>query len=211
MDLFDIRKDYRRAHLDIDDIEQNPLEQLQKWLQEAEEAKCMEHSALTLSTVNADGGASSRIVLLKKIDEEGLYIFTNYESRKGQQLTANPNAAILFFWPELERQVNVEGTVEKCSAELSASYFDQRPLESRVSALSSQQSRPVADRQAMDNVWKEAYEKAQQEGISCPPYWGGYLLRPHRIEFWQGGPNRFHDRILCQKTAGEWRMSRLMP
>lgn len=211
MDLFDVRKDYRQGHLEKDDIAPNPLHQLERWVQEAEASNCLEHSAVNLSTVNEDGGVSSRIVLLKKMDDEGLYIFTNYNSRKGQHLAANDKAAMLFFWPELERQVNVEGRVEKCSPELSAAYFNQRPLESRVSAVVSRQSVEVPDREAMESPWHSALAIAKQDGITCPSYWGGYILRPHRIEFWQGGANRFHDRILCEQSPSGWSMKRLMP
>lgn len=211
MDLFDIRKDYQQGHLDKDDILSNPIQQIEQWIQDAEAANCLEHSAITLSTVNQEGGASSRIVLLKKIDAEGLYIFTNYNSRKGQQLKSNKKAAMLFFWPELERQINIEGPIEKCSSDLSDKYYQQRPLESRVSALVSQQSQKVDSRETMENTWKKTLKKAQKEGIERPEYWGGYLLKPNRIEFWQGGANRFHDRILCKKNENGWTKQRLMP
>lgn len=211
MDLFDIRKDYRQGHLEKEDIAVNPMSQLERWIQEAEAAQCLEHSAVVLSTVNEQGGASSRIVLLKKIDDEGLYIFTNYHSRKGQQLAANAKAAMLFFWPELERQVNIEGVVDKCSPELSEAYFNQRPLESRVSAVVSRQSQEVDHREAMEGPWRAALAQAKVDGISRPDYWGGYILRPQRIEFWQGGANRFHDRIVCEHSPEGWTKRRLMP
>lgn len=211
MDLFDIRKDYHKGHLDKDDLLSDPILQIEQWIADAEAAKCLEHSAITLSTVNQEGGASSRIVLLKKIDAEGLYIFTNYNSRKGQQLEMNNKAAILFFWPELERQINIEGQVEKCSAELSDDYYNQRPLESRVSAKASQQSQEIDSRETMETAWKNTLVQAQKEGIERPEYWGGYLLKPTRVEFWQGGANRFHDRILFELYNNSWSKKRLMP
>jgi len=211
MDLFDIRQDYKQGQLSPDDLLSNPLEQVELWLNDAAKAKCLEHSAIVLSTVSESGGASSRIVLLKKIDDEGLYFFTNYNSRKGQQIAANNKGALLLFWPELERQVNIEGSIEKCSAELSDIYFNSRPLKSRVSALVSQQSKEVKDRETMLKPWEEAMKQAEKEGIERPNYWGGYILKPTRIEFWQGGANRFHDRIVFESEHKTWKISRLMP
>lgn len=211
MDLFDIRKDYRKGHLSPEDLQTNPISQIEQWLNDAAQAECLEHSAIVLSTASESGAPSSRIVLLKKIDQEGLYFFTNYNSRKGQQIAANKEGAILLFWPELERQVNIEGSIEKCSAELSDFYFNSRPLESRVSAVVSHQSQEVDNREAMVIPWQEALGRSKAEGITRPDYWGGYLLKPTRIEFWQGGANRFHDRILFEKNSHEWTTSRLMP
>lgn len=211
MDLFDIRKDYNKGHLSPEDLQQDPISQIEQWLDDAAKAKCLEHSAVVLSTASQEGGVSSRIVLLKKIDREGLYFFTNYDSRKGQQIAANNNGSLLLFWPELERQVNIEGSIEKCSKELSDFYFNSRPLESRVSAVVSRQSQIVANREAMVRPWQEALVQTQEKGIERPEYWGGYVLNPTRIEFWQGGSNRFHDRILFQKNNENWNIERLMP
>lgn len=211
MDLFDIRKDYRKGHLSPEDLQANPISQIEQWLDDAAKAECLEHSAIILSTASAEGAPSSRIVLLKKIDHEGLYFFTNYNSRKAQQIAANNKGALLLFWPELERQVNIEGSIEKCSAELSDFYFDSRPLESRISAVVSQQSQEVKNRDAMIKPWQEVLERTKIGGITRPDYWGGYLLKPSRIEFWQGGANRFHDRILFEKNSKEWTTRRLMP
>lgn len=211
MDLFDIRKDYKKGHLSPEDLLDDPLKQIELWLDDAAKAECLEHSAIVLSTVSKEGGVSSRIVLLKKIDEEGLYFFTNYESRKGQQIDANNKGAILLFWPELERQVNIEGDIERCSPELSDYYFNSRPIESRVSAVVSKQSRSIESREAMVRPWESVLEKTQKQGIKRPNYWGGYVLKPTRVEFWQGGANRFHDRILFQKNKDTWKLDRLMP
>lgn len=211
MELFDIRKDYKKGHLSPEDLHPHPLSQIELWLQEAADAECLEHSAIVLSTVSEEGGASSRIVLLKKIDQEGLYFFTNYQSRKGQQLAQTPKGALLLFWPELERQINIEGNIEKCSPALSDDYFNQRPLESRVSAVVSQQSRIIPDRETMEKEWNKVLKIANNKGINRPNYWGGYILKPTRIEFWQGGSNRFHDRILFEKKEKGWDISRLMP
>ncbi len=211
MDLFDIRKDYHQGHLKPEDLNTSPLFHIKEWIHDAEKAQCMEHTSVVLSTASLSGAPSSRVVLLKKIDDEGLYIFTNYNSRKGQQLEVNNKAALLFFWPELERQINIEGKVEKCSEALSEEYFNQRPLESRVSAAVSAQSSPVTSREEMEKNWKRAKERADKGGITRPVYWGGYLLKPHRVEFWQGGANRFHDRVLFTLEKDEWHKERLMP
>lgn len=211
MDLFDIRKDYRQGHLNPEDFSKAPLFHIQQWLKDAEKAECMEHTSVVLSTASLSGAPSSRVVLLKKIDDEGLYIFTNYNSRKGQQLEVNNQGALLFFWPELERQINIEGRVEKCSEELSDAYFDQRPLDSRVSAAVSAQSESIVNRETMLENWQAAKRRAEKNGIARPVYWGGYRLKPHRVEFWQGGPNRFHDRVLFTQEKGAWIKQRLMP
>lgn len=211
MDLFDIRKNYTQGHLDKDDLGDEPLVQIEKWVQEASSAQCLEHSAMVLSTVSESGAPSSRVVLLKKIDADGLYFFTNYDSRKGQQLAQSNKGAILLFWPELERQVNIEGVVEKCSSALSDTYFDERPEASRISAIASRQSQPVASRADMKAQWDKVKEASIENGIIRPDNWGGYVLRPTRVEFWQGGADRFHDRIVYRKEVGDWLVERLMP
>ncbi len=211
MDLFDIRKDYRKGHLGKSDLLETPLPQIELWLQDALKADCLEHSAVVLSTADATGTPSSRVVLLKKIDASGLYIFTNYKSRKGQQLGVNKKAALLFFWPELERQINIEGTVEKCSEHLSDTYFDLRPIYSRLSAYASKQSQEIENRATMHTAWQHAKEKMDIEHLSRPKSWGGYVLQPSRVEFWQGGANRFHDRILFTYENETWHKKRLMP
>lgn len=211
MDLFDVRKNYKKGHLNPEDLKVDPINQIEQWLDEAATAKCLEHSAIVLSTVSKEGGASSRIVLLKKIDKEGLYFFTNYQSRKGQQIAANNKGALLLFWPELERQINIEGSIEKCSEALSDFYFNSRPLESRISALVSRQSTEIESREVMIKPWQEALKKAKEQEISRPDNWGGYILKPTRIEFWQGGANRFHDRIVFTPHNEGWKKNRLMP
>jgi len=211
MDLFDIRKDYRQGHLSLEDLNHSPLYHIEAWLKEAQEAECLEYNSVVLSTASLTGAPSSRVVLLKRIDSEGLYIFTNYNSRKGQQLEVNNQAALLFFWPELERQINIEGRVEKCTEALSDDYFNQRPLSSRVSAAASAQSQPVESREAMLEKWQKAQARAEKHGIARPIYWGGYLIRPSRVEFWQGGAHRFHDRILFTLENDQWTKTRLMP
>lgn len=211
MDLFDVRNNYTKGHLSPEDLQEEPIEQVELWVKEAEEAKCLEHSSIVLSTISLEGGVSSRVVLLKKIDGDGFYFFTNYDSRKGQQIAANGKGAIMFFWPELERQVNIEGTIEKCSEQSSNEYFDRRPLASRVSAVVSKQSQAVASREEMTKQWQSELARAENEGILRPDYWGGYILKPTRIEFWQGGSDRFHDRIVFQKTQENWLVERLMP
>lgn len=211
MDLFDTRKNYDKATLDIVDLNKNPLVQTQEWLKEAEEEKCLEHSAVTLSTVSAKGQPSSRMVLIKKVDKQGLYFFTNYDSRKAQQLEKNNCASLLLFWPKLERQIQIEGTVQKCSERLSELYFESRPIGSQISAIASLQSKQVDTREAMITTRNKVAEVAKEHKLKRPYYWGGYLFTPTRFEFWQGGPDRFHDRILFEMENSEWSTKRLMP
>lgn len=208
MDLFNIRKNYSKGSLEASDLNcTNPIYQVEKWLFEAEKEQCLEHSAIALSTVSEQGQPSSRMVLLKHIDEEGFYFFTNYESRKGTQLSKMPKASMLLFWPELERQIHIEGEVVQCNDALSDQYFESRPLESRISAIVSQQSKSIESKEDMLSL----RESVKGTPIERPKYWGGYLLKPNRIEFWQGGENRFHDRIEMILNDNEWAVKRLMP
>ena len=211
MDLFNIRKNYTQNQLDKSDLLSNPLVQVERWLAEAEAAKCLEHSAIALSTVSKDGQPSTRMVLLKHIDSLGFYFFTNYNSRKGQQLEATPKASILLFWPELERQIHIEGHVEKCNPELSDKYFQSRPVNSQISAIISQQSQTIENKSAMLALREPVENESKKGNLERPNYWGGYILRPNRVEFWQGGANRFHDRIEYLLRKEEWVTQRLMP
>jgi pyridoxamine 5'-phosphate oxidase len=213
MVLAGLRKEYTLQGLDPEGTAPDPVTQFQKWMEEALQAAVPEPTAMHLGTVSADGRPSGRIVLLKGIDAEGFVFFTNYDSRKGQAMAHRPYVSLTFFWPELERQVRVEGTVRKVSAEASDEYFGSRPRASRIGALASPQSQVIPDRQVLEN--KVAALNAQYDeaaDIARPAHWGGYVVTPDAVEFWQGRPSRLHDRILYTRTAaGEWQKNRLAP
>jgi pyridoxamine 5'-phosphate oxidase len=211
MDLSDIRKDYRHKSLEIDSVNSNPLAQLEVWLSDAGEAQCPEHTAMILSTATTDGQPSSRIVLLKYLDTEGLFFFTNYESRKGKELDKNQHAAACFFWPDLERQVRIEGLVTKSDPAISDLYFKSRPYESQISAIVSPQSSEITDRKTLEKDWNKIYLDWTIKELERPYYWGGFVLKPSRFEFWQGRPNRLHDRIVFKKKFNGWKIKRLAP
>ncbi|MBY4728512.1 pyridoxamine 5'-phosphate oxidase [Burkholderia contaminans] len=210
--LADLRINYSRASLDEADVAHDPFAQFDRWFKEALAAKLPEPNTMTLATVGAPRPAA-RIVLIKGVDERGFVFFTNYESRKGRDLAAHPQAALLFYWIELERQVRIEGRIEKTTAEESDRYFASRPLGSRIGAWASEQSAVIDSRATL-----EAQEKAASERYGDnpprPPHWGGYRLVPDSIEFWQGRPSRLHDRLLYTRDAGTstgWSISRLSP
>lgn len=207
-----MRTDYVQSSLSETDVLADPIAQFQKWFAEAVNAQVMEPNAMDLSTVTPDGKPSSRIVLIKQFDERGFTWYTNYNSDKGQHLQHNPNAALLFFWRELERQVRIEGTVVKTTAAESDEYFNVRPLQSRLSAIASQQSAPIADRAALESNYEAVAAAVGDAQPPRPAHWGGYRLQPERIEFWQGRRSRFHDRIVFTRGAdGQWSMQRLQP
>ena len=209
--LADLRMDYGRESLSEADTLEVPVAQFAKWFNEAMKAQVNEPNAMSVATVGADGRPSSRIVLIKQYDERGFTWYTNYQSQKGQQLAHNAHAAILFFWPELERQVRIEGRVEKTSAEESDKYFYSRPVKSQLAAIASQQSRPIANREQMEANYA-AVEAASGDQPRRPEHWGGYRLVPDRVEFWQGRASRFHDRIVYTLQAdGSWRKERIQP
>ena len=207
----DLRTDYGQASLNETDVAADPFVQFATWFDEALKAEVNEPNAMSLATVNTDGKPSARIVLVKQFDQRGFTWYTNYDSDKGQQLRANPHAALLFFWSELERQIRIEGKVERTSAEESDKYFHSRPLKSRLAALASAQSAPIADRAALE----QNYEKVAMQYGEEPPRpanWGGFRLVPERIEFWQGRRSRFHDRIVyILQGDGSWIRQRLQP
>lgn len=211
MELSAIRTNYQKKSLNKGSVDANALQQLEGWISDAKEAECPEYTAMTVATANADGQPSMRVVLLKYLKDNGLYFFTNYRSRKGKDLAINNKVAAHFFWPELERQVKVEGFVHKAASEISDFYFNSRPLESKISAVISHQSSEVADHESLEQMWKEEYQKWEGKTIERPDYWGGYYIKPTRIEFWQGRPFRLHDRIEYKKCLDGWRIKRLAP
>jgi pyridoxamine 5'-phosphate oxidase len=206
-----LRKDYGQAVLSEDQVAADPMVQFTAWFEQALKAEVNEPNAMTVATVGADGRPSARIVLIKHFDEGGFTWYTNYASQKGRQLSANPFAALLFFWSELERQVRIEGRVELTSPEESDKYFHSRPLNSRLSAIASHQSAPIAGRAALEQNY-EAVARQYGEEPPRPQHWGGYRLIPERIEFWQGRRSRFHDRIVyTRQEDGSWTRQRLQP
>ncbi|MGO4153929.1 pyridoxamine 5'-phosphate oxidase [Cupriavidus sp. YAF13] len=209
--LADLRRTYVLGSLSESDVAPDPISQFQRWFDEAIHAKLPEPNAMTLATVDADGQPSARIVLLKAMDTQGFTFFTNYESRKGLDLAANPRAALLFHWVQLERQVRVEGRVEKVTESESDAYYATRPLGSRLGAWASEQSREVADRTVLEQ--READFRAKfGDNPPRPAHWGGYRLVPTRIEYWQGRPSRLHDRIAYRLAPdGSWQIVRLSP
>lgn len=209
LEFFNHRQDYTRTELREELVPSQPIELMELWIKEAIDQNHPEPLAFVLSTVSAQGQPSSRVVLLKQLSPEGLVFFTNYQSRKGEEINKNPKVAAHFFWPLLERQIRVEGKAARTPESLSDKYFNERPLESRIAAIISPQSATIPSRQWLD----EAFENARQKltSLSRPQYWGGYIILPHRIEFWQGRPNRLHDRIVYQPTRDGWQISRLAP
>ncbi len=211
MSIADLRKDYKLASLNEAEVDPDPIAQFSVWFQQAMEAGVPEANAMSVATVGADGRPSSRILLIKDFSRQGFTWFTNYASRKGRDLEVHPHAALLFHWVELERQVRIEGRVERLPAAQSDAYFDSRPLKSRLGALASAQSEPIAHRSILEQRFQEA-EAAHGDHPVRPPHWGGYLLIPDRMEFWQGRPSRLHDRILySRQDDGAWRRERLQP
>lgn len=208
-DISALHSEYRKSKLSEGELHENPIYQFEKWLSDAIDAKVKEPTAMTLATVNENNQPSARIVLLKFVNEKGLAFFTNYQSRKGNELNKNPKAALVFFWTELERQVRVEGKVSKLSRKISNEYFNLRPKESRISAIISPQSQPIPNRQFLENRVAEFLKNNNE--IITPENWGGYILTPRTFEFWQGRENRLHDRFLYKKIGKRWKISRLAP
>jgi pyridoxamine 5'-phosphate oxidase len=234
MNLGDFREDYRRDALDRAALDANPIAQFEAWFRAAAGEKSQSRwrkigialyklwsaicnhrpadiNAMTLATVDKNGQPSSRTVLLKSVDERGFIFFTNYDSRKGRELAENPCAALTFFWSELERQVCIAGAVTKLPAAESVAYFKSRPRGSQIAAWASNQSEAIPDRDRLETKWREL-EKKFPNAVPLPPNWGGYILQPERIEFWQGRPSRLHDRFSYTRQAdGSWKTERLAP
>lgn len=211
MNLADIRTDYTKHGLLETDLASDPFYQFGLWFNQALNAQIEEPNAMTLATSSLDGQPSARIVLLKGFDHQGFVFYTNYESRKGKEIELNNKAAILFFWSSLERQIRIEGHIEKVSAEESKEYFDSRPEASRIGAWSSHQSAPIPSRKVIEESFNEMSQVYAQQMIPLPPYWGGYRLKPHVFEFWQGRESRLHDRLRYKLVDGQWDIDRLSP
>lgn len=211
-EVANLRKEYLRAELLESHAPPNPLDLFAQWFHEAVEAELPEPSAMSLATANSQGEPSVRIVLLKGFSTEGFTFYTNYASRKGQDLAENPKASLLFWWIELERQVRITGLVERVPAAESDAYFHSRPYESRLGAWASDQSTPVADRSELEARFADVQRLYPDGQVPRPPHWGGYLLRPTALEFWHGRPSRLHDRLHYElQPGGEWQRSRLAP
>jgi len=207
----DLRKDYTLASLTSETIDKDAIKQFKVWFQEALDANVNEPNAMVLSTVKKDGSPSSRVVLVKGIQEDGFEFFTNYQSNKAKEIVNNSKVSLLFFWQALERQIRIEGTVAKCSEERSDEYFESRPKESKLGAWSSPQSQTIENREVLEAKVKETHEQFEGKEINRPDFWGGYLVKPHSIEFWQGRASRLHDRLLYTKEKENWKIERLAP
>lgn len=211
LDIAGIRTDYQLKELHEGMVKSNPIEQFNIWFEEAIHSEVMEPNAMCLSTSTDSGKPSSRIVLLKGVDELGFSFFTNYHSIKGQMIEANPWVALNFFWPELQRQVRIIGKADKLSAEASDEYFESRPRASQIGAWASDQSDEVRNREYLDKKYEETLANFENKEVFRPPHWGGYLVQPEQIEFWQGRASRMHDRIEYVLEDGDWRHHRLAP
>ncbi|OOF69842.1 pyridoxamine 5'-phosphate oxidase [Rodentibacter caecimuris] len=210
MELHNIREEYSKQTLSQKHCDANPLKQFEKWLNEAINAKVCEPTAVNLATVDPFGKPQNRLVLLKEVNDKGFVFFTNYHSKKGQAIAQNPSVALTFFWPELERQVRIEGKAEKISAQQSDDYFNSRPYTSRIGAWASEQSAVISSHTSL--IAKAAIIAAKHPvQVPRPPHWGGYLVIPECIEFWQGRPSRLHDRICYYLENNQWIKKRLSP
>ncbi len=211
MSIADIRTDYRQASLTEADVDPDPIIQFGRWFDDALRAEVLEPNAMCLATATPDAYPSARIVLLKEYDQRGFVFFTDYRSRKGQELSDNPHASLCFFWAELERQVRISGAVQRVTRAESDAYFQSRPLPSRIGAWTSTQSAVLTSRDALETALAETAERFSGQDVPLPGHWGGFRVVPTEIEFWQGRPSRLHDRIEFRREAGAWHPRRLSP
>jgi pyridoxamine 5'-phosphate oxidase len=212
MSLADLRRDYSRASLSESEVDPDPVRQFLQWFDEARTAEVLEPTAMTLATATPDGRPSARLVLLKGVDEQGFVFYTDYRSRKGEELSANPIAALVFYWPEIDRQVRITGSVVRVSREESEAYFRTRPIGSRFGAWTSHQSAVIPSRAALEQRLQEVMERFGDGDVPLPEYWGGFRVAPEVVEFWQGRPNRLHDRLrYTRRSDGVWIVERLSP
>lgn len=210
-DIQNLRQDYCAAKLSESDVDADPVIQFKNWFLDAVNAQLYEPNVMTLATADPFGKPSARIVLLKGFDENGFVFYTNYESQKAQDLAGNPQAALVFFWAELQRQVRIEGLVSKVDSQTSTAYFNSRPTGSQIGALASPQSRVLSDRSLLEKKVAELTEVYAGKEIPRPEHWGGYIVEPTHIEFWQGRSSRLHDRITYDLHEGSWIINRLAP
>lgn len=206
----EIRHEFTNQKLDEQNIEKNPIKQVEKWIQEAVESQVPEANAMCISTVSGDGKPSSRVVYARGIEEDGITFYTNYNSQKGSDLEINSNISLLFFHAEMERQIRIEGEIEKLPSSISDAYFDARPTESKLGAWASEQSSVIPARSTLEER-TEFFRKKFGESVPRPPHWGGYRVIPNRFEFWQGRPARLHDRIVFELENGNWKTYRIAP
>lgn len=211
LNLADIRKEYTQGRLDEQTCADHPLMQFHAWFEQYRESNPPEPTIMTVATVDASGCPWQRILLLKGYDDEGFIFFTNFESNKGQHLNDNAQASLHFFWIEMERQIQIQGVVEKISREEAERYFHSRPRESQLGAWASAQSRPLDNRQQLEDQFAQVSQQYQGQEVPLPDYWGGYRVKPQRMEFWQGGAHRLHDRVEYQQRDGSWQKQRLNP
>ncbi|MBK8397279.1 MAG: pyridoxamine 5'-phosphate oxidase [Leptospiraceae bacterium] len=209
--IFQMRRNYTRDGLLEKDVSRNAIDQFSIWFSDAKNSKIIEPNAMTLATSDKSGLATARVVLLKSFDEKGFIFFTNYESRKGKEIADTKKGTLLFFWDILERQVRIEGKIKKIAREDSETYFHSRPFESQIGALASNQSYVIRSREELENKYAELLEKHKGKVVPMPKHWGGYILEPRQIEFWQGRTSRLHDRILYTKKNKTWKIERLSP
>jgi pyridoxamine 5'-phosphate oxidase len=212
MTLAELRREYSLHSLDIGDVAAEPIAQFRRWFDDARAAEIIEPNAMTLATCSPEGTPSARIVLLKDVSDAGFVFFTQYRSRKGQELEANPRVALVFFWKEIERQVRIVGTALRVTDAENAAYFAQRPRGARLGAWASHQSTIIQNRTTLEAEALRAEARFAKNDVPCPPYWGGYRVSPSEVEFWQGRPNRLHDRLRYRRNdEGQWVIERLQP